>query len=172
MTTNTSRAIKLCLLMLMPLFGYSQIKYFPSQGKSWEKKTAKSVSLNQNKLDEAIAFAKANEYKGSRDLRQAILKGFESEPFHSIEGPTKKRGGPAGMIVKDGYLIDSWGDIDRVDMTFSVTKSFLSTVAAISVSDGLIVSVNDSVADYVWDGTFDGAHNSTITLEKSPAAKL
>ncbi|MBT8222908.1 MAG: serine hydrolase, partial [Eudoraea sp.] len=41
-------------------------------------------------------------------------------------GPTKKRGGPAGLILKNGYLVAKWGDIRRVDMTFSVTKSFLS----------------------------------------------
>src|SRR5690606_38402364 len=87
------------------------------------------------------------------------------EPFHDILGPTKKRGGPAGMIIKDGYLLASWGDTQRVDMTFSVTKSFLSTMAALAEDQGLIQSVTDKVRDYVWDGTFDGAHNSKITWE-------
>ncbi len=150
-------------LFLIPFFGEGQTNYFPPSGKIWETKDPASVGINKSKLAEAIDFAKANEYTGSRDLRQAILKGFEQEPFHEITGPVKKRGGPAGMIIKDGYLAASWGDIDRVDMTFSVTKSFLSTVAGLAVAEGLIASVNDRVADYVWDGTFDGAHNSGIT---------
>ena len=69
----------------------------------------------------------ANEYSGGRDLRVAILKGFAREPYHQILGPTKKRGGPAGMILKNGYQIASWGSVERVDMTFSVTKSFFIT---------------------------------------------
>jgi hypothetical protein len=31
----------------------------------------------------------------------------------------KERGGPAGVILKN---VAQWGDIHRVDMTFSVTK--------------------------------------------------
>lgn len=135
--------------------------YFPPRG-MWESKSASSLGLEQQLLDEAVKFAEANEYSGSRDLRIAILEGFSSEPFHEILGPTKKRGGPAGVVIKDGYIVAQWGDVDRVDMTFSVTKSYLSTMAGLAVDDGLIASTQDLVGDYVWDGTFDGAHNSTI----------
>ena len=48
-------------------------------------------------------------------------------------------------------------------MTFSVTKSYLSTVAGLALDDGLIADVNDHVYQYVWDGTFEGEHNSKIT---------
>ena len=116
-------------------------------------------------LDEAVQFALDNEYSGSRDLRRAILKGFEREPFHEILGPTKKRGGPAGMILKNGFLVKSWGDTQRVDMTFSVTKSFLSTVAGLAYDQKLIVGIDDRVQKYVWDGIFNGEHNSKITWE-------
>lgn len=67
---------------------------------------------------------------------------------------SKKRGGPAGLILKDGYVIRKCGDAKRVDMTFSVTKCFLSTVAGLAVAQGLIASVDDKVIDYIWDGTF------------------
>jgi CubicO group peptidase (beta-lactamase class C family) len=93
------------------------------------------------------------------------LKGFEKEPFHKILGPTKKRGGPAGMILKNGYIVAQWGDVKRVDMTFSVTKSFLSTTAGLAVDRGLIQSTKDKASDYIWDGTFEGEHNSKITWE-------
>jgi len=98
-------------------------------------------------------------------LKQAILKGFEREPFHYLAGPVKERGGPAGVIIKNGYLVTSWGDIDRVDMTFSVTKSYLSTMAGLAWDSGMISSVSDSVQKYVWDGTFLGKHNSQINWE-------
>ncbi|QCX01797.1 serine hydrolase [Aggregatimonas sangjinii] len=139
--------------------------YFPEQNAIWEEKQPNAIKMNTKVLEEAVAFAESNEYSGSRDLRIAILKGFEREPFHQILGPTKKRGGPAGMILKNGYIVAKWGDTKRVDMTFSVTKSFLSTVAGLAEDKGIIASTDDKVVDYIWDGTFDGAHNSKITWE-------
>ena len=139
--------------------------YFPERNANWQQKLPKDLNVNAEALNEAVSFATANEYSGSRDLRIAILKGFEREPFHEILGPTKKRGGPAGMILKNGYVIAKWGDTERVDMTFSVTKSFLSTMAGLAVDNGLIATTDDKVADYIWDGTFSGEHNSKITWE-------
>ncbi|MBD0850540.1 serine hydrolase domain-containing protein [Maribacter arenosus] len=139
--------------------------YFPESNAEWLEKPSKDFKINADKLLEALEFAKNNEYSGSRDLRIAILQGFEREPFHEILGPTKKRGGPAGMILKNGYLIAKWGDTKRVDMTFSVTKSFLSTVAGLALDKGLIANTNDKVGQYVWDGTFGGDHNGKITWE-------
>jgi CubicO group peptidase (beta-lactamase class C family) len=69
------------------------------------------------------------------------------------------------MILKDGYIVAQWGDIDRVDMTFSVTKSYLSTVAGLAVDDGMIRDVDDPVGTYVWDGTYRGEHNAKITWD-------
>lgn len=140
-----------------------QTYYFPDRNAKWQERPPSTFNLNEKKLDEAVYFAKSNEYSGSRDLRIAILKGFEREPFHQISGPTKKRGGPAGIILKNGYIVEKWGDIKRVDMTFSVTKSFLSTVAGLAVDSHLIESTDDKVSSYIWDGTFAGEHNSTIS---------
>ena len=58
------------------------------------------------------------------------------------------------MIIKDGYIVAEWGDVNRVDMTFSVTKSYLSTMAGLAVDEGLIRSTQDKVNEYVWDQTF------------------
>lgn len=139
--------------------------YFPERNATWAEKPPADFEVNSSKLKEAVDFAINNEYSGSRDLRIAILKGFEREPFHEILGPTKKRGGPAGLILKNGYVIAKWGDTKRVDMTFSVTKSFLSTVAGLAVDNALIASTKDKVGQYIWDGTFGGEHNGKITWE-------
>ncbi|WP_350284170.1 serine hydrolase [uncultured Croceitalea sp.] len=143
----------------------AQDYYFPERNATWETKVPKSLNLDASALQKAVDFAEANEYSGSRDLRIAILKGFEREPFHEVLGPTKKRGGPAGMILKNGYVVASWGDTKRVDMTFSVTKSFLSTVAGLALDQKLIATTSDKVGTYIWDGTFEGEHNSKITWE-------
>lgn len=154
----------LYLVLLLVLYGtatQAQL-YYPSRD-AWEEKTPAEYIIDSQNLQQAIDFAKENEYSESRDLRQAILRGFQREPYHEILGPVKKRGGPAGMILKDGYIIAQWGDVERVDMTFSVTKSFLSTTALLAMQENLITSVNDKVANYVWNETFDGEHNSKIT---------
>ena len=151
------------LLFLWSTFLLGQ-RYFPPSHGAWEKKEPKEFKINSKKLESAIDFAMENEYSGSRDLRIAILKGFAHEPYHKILGPTKKRGGPAGLILKNGYQIASWGDIKRVDMTFSVTKSYLSTVAGLAVDQNLISS-KEKVSTTVWETTFDGSHNQQITWE-------
>jgi CubicO group peptidase (beta-lactamase class C family) len=151
------------LLFLWSTFLLGQ-RYFPPSHGAWEKKEPKEFKINSKKLESAIDFAMENEYSGSRDLRIAILKGFAHEPYHKILGPTKKRGGPAGLILKNGYQIASWGDIKRVDMTFSVTKSYLSTVAGLAVDQNLI-STKEKVSTTVWETTFDGSHNQQITWE-------
>ena len=91
------------------------------------------------------------------------MKAYAREPNYKILGPMKHRGKPAGVIIKNGYIVGQWGDTKRVDMTFSVAKSYLSTVAGLAVDDRLIKTVDDKVDGYVWDGIFDGAHNSKIT---------
>lgn len=150
-------------LFLLSYFSYSQIYFPPSQGK-WEQKSPQAFNIDEAGLAKAVNFAKQNEYTGEKDLRIAILKAFEREPFHEILGPTKKRGGPAGVILKKGYQIASWGDLKRVDMTFSVTKSYLSTVAGLAF-DRKLLSTHDLLIDYIWDHTYEGPHNSQIKWE-------
>ena len=150
-------------LLLFSIHLQAQGTYFPERNANWEQVAPAKATMNATALDEVIAFAKANEYSGSRDLRIAILEGFKREPFHEILGPTKKRGGPAGMILKGGKVVAQWGDTQRVDMTFSVTKSFLSTMAGLAVDRQLIKNVDDRVGTYIWDGTFVGKHNSSIS---------
>jgi len=60
------------------------------------------------------------------------------EPFDTPIGPVKERGAANGLIVRHGYVVAEWGDTSRVDMTFSVTKTFLSTVVGLAWQKGLI----------------------------------
>ena len=136
--------------------------YFPTASSKWENKNPKEYDISLNKLSKAISFAQSNEYSGEKELRIAILKGFSKEPYHKILGPTKKRGKPSGIILKNGYQILFWGDTKRVDMTFSVTKSYLSTVAGLAV-DRRFFKTKDLVKNLIWDNKFDGKHNSKIT---------
>ena len=150
----------LLVFILLSLTLKSQNFYYP--GDVWVEKTPESQGLNSKKLLNAIEFAKSNENSVEKDLRIAILKSFGREPGYKIKGPTKKRGDANGLIIKNGYIVGRWGDTDRVDMTFSVTKSYLSTVAGIA-HDKKLISVKDKLKDYIWDGKFDDPHNSQIS---------
>lgn len=152
------------LYFISILFSYqavSQSIYYP--GASWEAKSPDKLGLKPALIDSAVALALRAENTVERDLRIANLKAYATEPNYTILGPMKERGGPAGMIIKDGYIVAQWGDIERVDMTFSVTKSYLSTVAGLAVDNGFIKDVDDPVGRYVWDGVYDGAHNKKVT---------
>ena len=137
--------------------------YFPTD--QWERKSPTNFGIATDQIKQIIDSAVVFEYTGPKDLSQAILKGFEREPYHQILGPTKERGGPAGMIIKDGYIVAEWGETKRVDMSFSVTKSYLSTMAGLAIDAGLIRSLQDPVSAYVWDGHFDGRHNGKINWD-------
>jgi CubicO group peptidase (beta-lactamase class C family) len=138
--------------------------YFPDS--VWQTRTPQELKLNAAIIDSAIRFAIQNEVKMPYDLRLANINAFAvnaREPNYKIIGPMKDRGKPAGLIIKNGYIVAQWGDVDRVDMTFSVAKSYLSTVAGLAVDARLIRSLDDKVGQYVWDETFEGAHNQKIT---------
>ena len=140
---------------------YAQQSYFPDS--TWQTKKPAELKMNAALIDSAISFAIHNETKTDYDLRIANLKAFANEPGFKIAGPMRERGKPAGIILKNGYIVAQWGDVKRVDMTFSVTKSYLSTVAGLAVDDHLIKNIDERVNEYVWDGKFDGEHNSKIT---------
>ena len=151
----------LCILLLSSTFSFAQ--YYPKQ--NWERKTAKEVKMNSVLLDSAVSIASTYENSVNRDLRIAIMKAFSREPNFEILGKTKERGGTAGLVIKNGYIVAEWGDIHRVDMTFSVAKSYLSTLAGLALDAGLISSLDDKVYEYVWDGTYSGMHNQKITWD-------
>lgn len=141
----------------------AQTTYYPDS--AWLVKTPAACKMNGVLLDSAVKFALAHENAFDRDLRIAIYKAFANEPGFSIDGPTRERGGPAGLIIKNGYIVAQWGDVNRADMTFSVTKSFLSTTAGLAIDGGLIHAVSDKVNQYVWDQSFEGEHNAKITWD-------
>ncbi len=163
--TFIQKSISVLLFTFMLFVGSSlsaQQPYFPPAGDEWQERSPGALGFNAAAMDSVVNFALENENSVERDLRIAILRAFSREPYHELVGPTRERGGPAGMIIKNGYVAASWGDLNRVDMTFSVTKSYLSTVAGMAW-DRKLIELNDPVKQFVWDRTFDGEHNSKIT---------
>lgn len=124
-------------------------RYWPEPGPRWQRRAPSAVGIDSARLAEAIAFAVERESKSSRDLEHAHYQTFGREPFGAAAGPFKARGNPTGVVVRRGYLVAEWGEPERVDMTFSVTKSFLSTVVGLAWDRGMIRDLSDTVATYV-----------------------
>lgn len=153
--------ISLFLCIVIQLNVAAQSLYFPDT--AWQTRKPAELKMNEQLLDSAVRFAMQNETKTEYDLRVANYKAYVREPGYKILGPMKERGKPAGVILKNGYIVARWGDVNRVDMTFSVAKSYLSTIAGLAVDARLIKSVDDRVVNYVTEEKFDGPHNSKIT---------
>jgi len=139
--------------------------YFPDRF-DWQQQKPEEVGMDASRVDEAIQYAIANENPATKDLGLDLVLTFGREPFGIAIGPTKERGSPSGLVVRHGYIVAEWGDTRRVDMTFSVTKTFLSTVVGLAWQKGLIRDVNDRARDYMpTPELFDSPHNAPITWE-------
>lgn len=139
----------------------AQKLYYPDT--TWQTRKPEDVKMNAALLDSAARFAMQHEVKIDEDLRIANYKAYVNEPGYQVLGPMKRRGKPAGLIIKNGYIVAQWGDLQRVDMTFSVAKSYLSTVAGLAIDNRIIKSVDEPVRNYVTDDKFDSPHNAKIT---------
>lgn len=155
-----TKRLLLIAFLLVWSFGHTQVLYYPDS--VWQTKKPSELKMNAAQLDSAVKFALQNESKVDTDLRIACLKAYAAEPGYRFLGPFKHRGKPAGVIIKNGCIVAQWGDVHRADMTFSVTKSYLSTMAGLAYDQRLIKKIDDKVGEYVED-KFEGEHNSKIT---------
>jgi CubicO group peptidase (beta-lactamase class C family) len=132
-----------------PLAAAPRDAYWPAPGPDWARRAPRAAGLDSTRLAAAIAFAVASESKAPRNLEVTHYQTFGREPFGQATGPFAERGDPSGVILRGGYVVAEWGDPERVDMTFSVTKSFLSTTVGLAYDRGLIRSLDDRVRAYV-----------------------
>ncbi len=141
--------------------GGSESAYYPPPGDNWETRTPAEVGMDAALVEQAVEYAKAHD----SEVVPYDYSGHE-EKFGKLEGPLPEdRGGPAGVILRHGYIVAEWGDTRRADLSFSVTKSFVSTMAGLAFDRGLIASTQDPIGKYVRDGKFDSPHNAQITWE-------
>jgi len=160
--------------------------YVPPAG-AWERRSPSAMGMDSVKLADAIAYAIEKESKTPRDLELNHYQSFGREPFGAAIGPLAPRGGATGVILRKGYVVATWGDPNAVEITNSVTKSFLSTVVGLAFDAGRIRSVDDTVSqvmppilraypngtglgadwpgDAKWLRPFDSPHNKRLTWD-------
>ena len=174
------------LMLFQAGFAFAQSSYFPPAG-AWERRSPEQAGFEAAKLKEAVDFAIANEAKAPRSQELGQAQTFGREPFGEAIGLFKDRGDATGLIISGGRIVAEWGSPDRVDMSHSVTKSFLSSVVGLAFDRRLIRSLQDRAADYSavtlpyvpgqrfdraeefgkqkYIDLFAGPHNSKITWE-------
>ena len=138
--------------------------YAPRPGEPWVRRDPEELGMDPYLLGEAVEYALAHETTEIPEDPGAYLRErFQGLPDQEIVGPTVHRGGVSGIVLKDGYIVAEWGDTDREDMTFSVTKSYLSTLAGLAWAEGLIPDLDGPVSELVPGATLAGERNQTIT---------
>lgn len=135
--------------------------YYPGKGDNWEKKQPEQLGMDAALLQEAIEWAKQQETtQMPRDFST------QEEIFGKLLGPIPQdRASTNGIILKNGYIVAEWGETDRVDPTYSVAKSVLSTILGITIDRGMIKNIQDPVANYVQDGGYDSEQNRKVNWE-------
>lgn len=148
LSSPTLRAVAALVTSLAAPIGLraeSAPAYIPEAGSAWERRSPEQAGFDGQRLQEAVDFAIASESQAPRDLEENHYLSFGREPFGDGIGPYKVRGTMSGLVVRAGFIVAEWGDTARVDMTFSVTKSFLSTTIGLAWSDGLIEDLDQPV---------------------------
>jgi CubicO group peptidase (beta-lactamase class C family) len=186
--SRASRAAILCIAVGASSAAHAQRPsarqngpYYPEAGAAWQRRTPAQVGLDSTRLAAAIAFAISSESKNPRSMEENHYRSFGREPYGQGVGPFKDRGDATGIILRHGYIVAEWGEPERVDMTHSVTKSFLSTVVGLAYDRKLIRSLGDSVfhavgpvptlpagpgsAEVVFIEPFATPHNRRITWD-------
>ncbi|MGI8669570.1 MAG: serine hydrolase, partial [Aridibacter sp.] len=142
---NEHFSIKIiALIFALSLSSFAQKTYFPAKD-NWQTQTPEQAKFDAVKLKSAIDFAKANEAKAPRDQELSQAQTFGREPFGEAVGHFKTRGEMTGIIINNGYIIAEWGEPFRVDMTHSVTKSFITGVVGLAFDRKLIPNLKSPV---------------------------
>ncbi len=166
-------ALAATALLAGPAFAQDYVP--PAGDEAWERRAPSEAGFDAGALEAAVAFAVENETRNdgalgeavnARELTVMVPLQWAAEPYSDPVGPLQDRGEPSGLVIRDGRIVAEWGEPERVDMTFSITKSFLAHTVGIALDDGLIADVHDAVAPYVEDERFHTEHNAPITWDQ------
>jgi CubicO group peptidase (beta-lactamase class C family) len=135
----------------------AQLPYFPPAG-SWERRRPADLGMNEARLADAVAWASTQETDWPADFStQEQTFGRRLGPIPSSRATTN------GVIIRRGYIVAEFGDTAAVDPTYSVAKSYLSTILGLTIDRGLIPDIDRPVAELIHDGGYDSPHNARVT---------
>jgi CubicO group peptidase (beta-lactamase class C family) len=98
-------------------------------GKTWERRTPGEAGLDEGKLN-------------------AFIRRLATPAKDPGDGPTSDDPDFSGCIIKDGYMVASWGEPSRKFSWFSASKPVLSTLLFFAVQEGKLKGVDDRISDW------------------------
>jgi len=99
-------------------------------GRSWEEESPAEVAMDPARLQKFIDSLKT--------------------PSANRRGGPEKESDSHGVVVKDGYLVASWGKPSKRFNWFSASKPALSTLLFFAIAEGKLKGVDDGVGDWGW----------------------
>jgi CubicO group peptidase (beta-lactamase class C family) len=135
--------------------------YYPARG-TWETRKPSDVGMDDALVAQAIEYAKTRDTAWGRDDYMADQVKTFGRPLGPVPA---SHGRTNGIIIRHGYIVGEYGDTNVVEPTYSVAKSYLSTILGLTIDRGMIKSIKDPVASYIHDGGYDSPHNAKITWE-------
>ncbi len=132
-------------------------------------------SVSQQSWTECIEYLQSHSCKWAREPNEGEwgIYRLDTPPHNKLLGPVFARGDACGLVMVGGKLQCEWGDIDRPDMTFSVTKTYLALVAGIAFDLGVLPDLDKPVyqtlkarggdAAAFAEATFAGDHNQRVS---------
>ena len=133
--------------------------YFPSRD-NWERRKPSEVGMDDAAVQAAVDWARTQGSTWPKDFsNQLRVFGRQLGPMPA------EHGDPNGIVIRNGYIVAEFGDTTRIDPTYSVAKSYLSSILGVAIDRGLIRNITDPVAKTVHDGGYDSTRNAKITWE-------
>ncbi len=71
-------------------------------------------------------------------LKRPEVNGWSSEKLQTAKNFAKSIGSMSWLLVEDGIIVDSYGDIQKINSLHSARKSLMSTMYGLAVNDGKI----------------------------------
>src|SRR5713101_5268117 len=122
----------------LPVYSQKPAVYYPAPGDRWQRRRPEDAGMDSALLEQTVAYAKTQASTTPPDFSTQV------ETFGRVLGPLPKMR----------------SDSNRIIPTYSVAKSFLSTLCGLAVDRGMIKSVHDPMKLYATDGGYDSLHNA------------
>jgi CubicO group peptidase (beta-lactamase class C family) len=120
-------------------------------------------SIDVMAVREAVARHAGLGTPGVSDMESYLGGILTGQPYQQLLGPLRNGRGPSGVCVHAGRLVAEWGDPAALEMSFSVTKTYLSLLAGVAINAGLIAAVDEPVRRTAPSEAFEGRPHERIT---------
>ena len=121
----------------------SRAAYCPPKG-AWEKKSPVEVGFDATQLAQAIAWAQTQPTDWPADFST------QTEIFGKQLGPVpKSRAAMNGIILRHGYIVAEFGDVEAVDPSYSMAKSYLSTILGLTIVRHVVAAIFHKQSNFI-----------------------